>query len=55
MRQQLRRVLDDPQLAAQIVTHGLRTIRERHTCAHRVDELLAIHRELTQGRTEAAA
>jgi spore maturation protein CgeB len=55
MQQQLRRVLDDPELAARLATHGLRTVRERHTCAHRVDELLAIHRELTSRRAEAAA
>ena len=35
-------VLHDPQLAAALRDHGLRTIAERHTCAHRVDELLAI-------------
>lgn len=30
--------------------HGLRTIRTRHTCAHRVDELLAIHRQVLAER-----
>jgi spore maturation protein CgeB len=42
MERQLRRVLDDADLAAELSSHGLRTIRARHTCAHRVDELLAI-------------
>ena len=32
----------DPALAASLAAHGLQTIRARHTCAHRVDELLAI-------------
>ena len=26
---------------------GLKTIRSRHTCAHRVDELMSIYAELT--------
>ena len=32
----------DPALRAALVASGLETIRARHTCAHRVDELLAI-------------
>jgi spore maturation protein CgeB len=32
----------DPALRASLVEHGLETIYARHTCAHRVDELLAI-------------
>jgi spore maturation protein CgeB len=35
-------VLNDPDLASRLAEHGLSTIRTRHTCAHRVDELLAI-------------
>jgi spore maturation protein CgeB len=42
MRQQLRAVLDDPAMASEIAAHGLATIHARHTCGHRVDELLAI-------------
>jgi spore maturation protein CgeB len=42
MTDQLERVLSNAKLAARLVQHGLRTIRSRHTCAHRVDELLAI-------------
>jgi len=42
MRRMLREVLNDPSLAAALAEHGLQTIRTRHTCAHRVDELLAI-------------
>jgi spore maturation protein CgeB len=47
MRQFLLDVLNDPSLAEELATNGLATIRERHTCAHRVDELLGIYRELT--------
>lgn len=42
MRRQLSRVLHDAAFAAELAAHGLRTIRSRHTCAHRVDELLDI-------------
>jgi spore maturation protein CgeB len=42
MQHHLRAILDDPQLAAQLAQRGLETIRARHTCAHRVDELLGI-------------
>jgi spore maturation protein CgeB len=40
----LRAVLRDEALAQRLAASGLATIRERHTCAHRVDELLAIVR-----------
>jgi spore maturation protein CgeB len=39
---QLERVLSDAALAQRLSAHGLSTILARHTCAHRVDELLAI-------------
>jgi spore maturation protein CgeB len=55
MTQQLRRVLEDPQLAAGLAAHGFRTVRERHTCAHRVDELLAIYHQLGSPRGGMAA
>jgi spore maturation protein CgeB len=44
MEQRLRDVLSDPALARELAINGLETIRARHTCAHRVDELLAIYR-----------
>jgi spore maturation protein CgeB len=53
MRRQLRAVLTDADLSHALAERGLRTIRDRHTCAHRVDELLAICRELDV-RTVAA-
>jgi spore maturation protein CgeB len=42
MRRQLYDVVHDDALAASLAQHGRRTILARHTCAHRVDELLAI-------------
>jgi spore maturation protein CgeB len=46
MRDHLRAVLADDGLAGSLAEHGRRTILARHTCADRVDELLAIVREL---------
>lgn len=42
MTQLLRDVLSDTDLSAALVSSGLETIRTRHTCRHRVDELLFI-------------
>jgi spore maturation protein CgeB len=42
MRRHLRDVLNDDALAAELARRGRATILGRHTCAHRVDELLAI-------------
>jgi spore maturation protein CgeB len=55
MAAHLAAVLSDTQLATRLVQHGLRTIRERHTCAHRVDELLAIAASLGVETAAAAA
>ena len=46
MAAHMERVLSDRRFAASLSQHGLRTILGRHTCAHRVDELLAVCREL---------
>jgi spore maturation protein CgeB len=46
MRDHLRAILADDGLARSLAQHGLRTIHERHTCAHRVDELLDVCAEL---------
>ncbi|WP_114783747.1 CgeB family protein [Botryobacter ruber] len=46
MKQQLQLVLTDAEKAAELAQNGLHTIRSRHTCAHRVDELESICREL---------
>ncbi len=42
MKARLHAVVSNPQLARSMVASGLETIRSRHTCAHRVRELLAI-------------
>lgn len=56
MREQLRAVLNDAGLARSLAEQGRRTILARHTCAHRVDELLGIHAELlSPARTTRAA
>lgn len=46
MRRQLRAVLSDKAMARELAEHGRRTILARHTCAHRVDELLEIYTQL---------
>lgn len=46
MQQRLREVLNDRALAQHLAEHGRRTIEKGHTCAHRVEELLRICREL---------
>ena len=42
MERHLRALANDADLRAALAAHGLATIRARHSCAHRVDELLAI-------------
>ena len=42
MERHLLNVLNDPDTAAALAESGLETIRARHTCGHRADELLAI-------------
>jgi spore maturation protein CgeB len=42
MKDLVRRVLQDRDLVAELAARGLETVRARHTCAHRVEELLAI-------------
>jgi spore maturation protein CgeB len=52
MRKLLRAVLEDADLAQTLAAHGLQTILQRHTCAHRVDELLQILAGLNRGARE---
>jgi spore maturation protein CgeB len=54
MRKQMRAVLSDRDLAELLVSNALQTIRKRHTCAHRVDELLAIARSVGLHRAKAS-
>ncbi|HEX2935828.1 MAG TPA: glycosyltransferase [Bacteroidales bacterium] len=42
MEKQLERVLSDETLSQSLSKHGLNTIRQKHTCNHRVNELLGI-------------
>jgi spore maturation protein CgeB len=46
MREAMEAILDYPDFAEKLRASGLETIRARHTCAHRVDELLALDAEL---------
>ena len=55
MRRLMREVLADPELRRRLVARGRETILARHTCAHRVDELLSICAELGVRDPEAAA
>lgn len=47
MRAQLQALLADPDYAQSLARSGLQTIQSRHTCAHRVRELLSICQELS--------
>ncbi len=43
----IRTLLDEPQARRpQIGSHGLKTVRERHTCAHRAEQLMSIYEEI---------
>ena len=46
MKRHLRALLSDKKMARDLATHGLQTIQARHTCAHRVDELMSIIGEM---------
>jgi len=56
----LKALLQDKAMAHELAGHGRQTILRRHTCAHRVNELLAIYAELEgawpqAGETRCAA
>jgi spore maturation protein CgeB len=55
MQRHLQTILEDEDLAASLSRTGLETIRTRHTCAHRVDELMAVAAELGVDPARAAA
>ena len=46
MTQHLRAILCEPAVGRSLADEGRKTILARHTCHHRVDELLAIHAEI---------
>jgi spore maturation protein CgeB len=47
MKSHLSMLINEPATALAIAARGRSTIERRHTCGHRVDELLAINAELT--------
>jgi spore maturation protein CgeB len=55
MARTLHTLREDRALRASLAASGLETIKARHTCAHRVDELLAIVAKLSQSDLENAA
>ena len=54
MRRTLRTLMTDESAARALAEHGRRTVLARHTCVHRVNELLGIVAELKRGRRRAA-
>jgi spore maturation protein CgeB len=50
MREHLRMLQASPDVRQELASFGLRTIRKRHTCAHRVQELLTICASLDTAR-----
>jgi spore maturation protein CgeB len=46
MQRKMAELLADPAAAATLAQHGRATILARHTCRHRVDELMGIVAEL---------
>lgn len=53
MKAQLAALLENPGRRRALGENGLATIRARHTCKHRVDELLAIYGEIQSGRNSS--
>ena len=46
-------LVNDATRRRELAMHGHYTILSRHTCAHRVDELLRVHAELTSRQPPA--
>jgi spore maturation protein CgeB len=55
MRKHMRTILKDPEAVKKLSQHGLETIQKRHTCAHRVDELMDICSEIGAGNGTSLA
>ncbi|MFC0385756.1 CgeB family protein [Muricoccus vinaceus] len=53
MARHLAALRDDPALRRSLAQHGLETIRARHSCAHRVDELMGILARLDAAPTRS--
>ena len=43
---ELKNLLRDDAARRQLAEHGVKTIRDRHTCAHRAEQLIAIYDEV---------
>lgn len=46
LRAKLENLLADEAARRQLAEHGLKTIRQRHTCAHRAEQLISIYEEI---------
>jgi spore maturation protein CgeB len=55
MRKRMRDVIHDRALAASLAEHGLNTILQKHTCGHRVTELMKILGQRTADSGQQAA
>lgn len=55
MKRHLQRLLAEPQLAGALSSHGRKTILQRHTCAHRVNELIEIYHSIGSPPSTAEA
>ena len=55
MTKHLSGVLADQEMAAEMAASGLETVRARHTCRHRVEELLSITQSLSPRRARMDA
>ncbi|HEY6659620.1 MAG TPA: glycosyltransferase [Pyrinomonadaceae bacterium] len=55
MKQLIYRVLSEPSFSDELAANGLETIKRRHTCAHRVDELLGIYAQLAEETKQLVA
>jgi spore maturation protein CgeB len=53
MTRHLRALAADPELRRSLAEHGLATIRARHSCAHRAQELLGIVHHLRSSRAQS--
>lgn len=49
MKKHISDLLNDDAMREELAARGLAAIRERHTCGHRTDELLAICEEVSEG------
>lgn len=55
MTQLIRKVLSEPVFAEELAINGLATVIQRHTCAHRVEDLLEIYSKLEAQTREMLA